>query len=242
LFALAAGVENAGGPHRCFFCAALCGAAHPADDYVRDSFTGRDSVRCPGSAWVCTGCVLCLREDAELRMHDGTLRRVTKAAMRSFSWLITERSAIAAGLGARDAIADWCLRPPPPPFAISVAISGQKHLLYRGAINHAAEPPWTITLEGERIHYMPAALAARLDLCGRLVAASGKPALAEPVSAYLAMSVLDRYRDGELLLEEFCRVRETPLTRLAGFLCPGKDVAQQQWPADVLDAGAAATA
>lgn len=166
LFALASGLDCSG-PERCLFCAAPCGRDHPSGDYLRDSFTGRDSLPCPGSEWVCPGCVLCLREDCTVAFLDGTSRRVPKGAMRCWSWLVTRTKALAGSKAHLDQWRDVCLSPPEPPFALVLSDSGQKHLLYRGRVCHSREHV-TVTLEGEPISYEPEALAQRLGLRGRL--------------------------------------------------------------------------
>src|SRR5205085_9757964 len=84
------------GPHHCFYCGAPAGTEFSASEYVQDSFTHRNDVVRPGSAWVCKGCVLCLREDCEVTYPDGTQRRQIKAAMRGQSWVVTRQRAVAA--------------------------------------------------------------------------------------------------------------------------------------------------
>lgn len=235
LFARAAGSDCIG-PLRCFYCGAPCDGAYPALAYVRDSFTGRNDVPCPGSPAVCTGCVLCLDEAADVTLLTGEHR--TGQKMRNWSWLVTERERLAGNKAHRDRWRASCVDPPRPPFALVLADSGQKHLLYRGVVCRSREDV-SVTLEGERVDYRPDDLHARLELCGRLIAASGKPALAEPPSVGMALGVLARYRASEMLLEEWTRVREEPLSRLAHWLSPPKERCEVEYPGDVTAAGAA---
>jgi len=212
-----------GGPNRCFYCGAACGVARPAAEYVRDSFTGRDSVVAPGSPWVCEGCVLCLRDAADVTLVTGETRHMDRIAVRAWSWLVTPDAALAASKAHLDALRASCLNGlSPAPWAVVLSDSGQKHLLYRGRVNFGP-PPWVVTLEGEPITYRPESLAARLALCGKLVAATGKPALAEPVSWRFAAAVIGRYDDGEALISEWSQAREEPLSRLAAWLSPNKE-------------------
>lgn len=229
LFALAHGARCEG-PHRCLFCGGPCGEQHPSGDYLRDSFTGRDSLPCPGSLWVCAGCVLCFREAADIPLCDGTTRHVKKCAMRAWSWVITGERVAAASKAHLDYLRGVCLNPPDPPFAIALSDSGQKQLLYRGVVCHSREAV-TVTLETERVHYRPTELSDRIQLCSRLVAPTGKPALLEAPDARFGMAVLDYWpTDGETYLEEWGRVRETPLSRLAQWLCPNRERCRELYP------------
>lgn len=220
------------GPHRCFYCAAPCGENNPASVHVKDTFTGRNEVPCPGSPWVCDGCVLCLREKADVVLIDGEKR--TGQKVRSFSWVLVDGMAFAATKAHLARLRDLCLVGRSDPWAIVLSDSGQKHLLYRGVVNCGSSQPWTVTLEGELIAYTQIELEHRLQLCGRLIAATGKPALAEPLNVRFGIAVLDRYpRRGELMLEQWGDVREEPLTRLALWLSPGKEEAIREYAGDV---------
>lgn len=232
LVAIAHGLDCVG-PHRCFYCAAPCREDHPAAIYVKDSFTGRNEVAAPGSPWVCPGCVLALREDAEIVMIDGVRRRVTKGCMRAFSWVVMADRAVAASKAHLDRLRALCLDPPPPPWAIVLSDSGQKHLLYRGVVNHDPGSPFVVTLEAERIAYRPDDLADLLAVAGRYCAATGKPALSEPIAARAGMAVLGRYPDlGESILDAWGRAWSTPIGRLAAWLCPAKDRCIEEYPSD----------
>lgn len=233
LFATAHGVACTG-PHRCFFCGAACEERHPAAFFVKDSFTGRTEVAAPGSPWVCDGCVLCLRESATCPMIDGTERLVTKCAMRAWSWLVTPKRVAAGSKANLERWRELCLHPPEPPFAIILSESGQKHLLYRGLVCWSQESV-CVTLETERVYYRTVELSERLFLCGHLVAATGKPALDEEIAPRFAMSVIARYPDtGEALIEAWSVLRETPLSRLAGFLSPNKEICESLYPSTAI--------
>lgn len=226
---LISSLGQSGGDFRCFYCGSSCSDEHPSAIHVKDSFTGRDGVFAPGSHVVCGGCVLCLRESADIVLIDGQLR--SGQMMRGYSWVINSTSAKAATKAHVAVLRSICLDPPEPPFAICLSDSGQKHLLYRGAVNHARDPV-VVTLEGERVEYCSLSLAARLTLCGKLISATGKPALRESVNARFATAVLGRFRDGESVLTEWIRVREQPLSRLAAWLAPPKEESAREYPCD----------
>jgi CRISPR type IV-associated protein Csf1 len=230
LFAAAHGIVCAG-DLRCFFCGAPCDGSRPSSQYVLDSFTGRNGVPCPGSPAVCEGCVLCLREDAVVPYHDGEHRHVTKAATRMHSWVITEGRAVAATKAHMAWLRSVCLAPPPPPYAIVLTDSGQKHLLYRGVVCRSVDVA-SVTLEELRIDYRPHELVDRLELCKRLVAATGKPALAEPPAIRMLQSVTEYHPDGEVFADTWRAVWCEPLSRLAAWLSPAKEEAQREYPGD----------
>lgn len=143
--------------------------------------------------------------------------------MRAFSWVITERQAIAASKAHLDCLRGVCLDPPEPPYAIVLSDAGKKHLLYRGVVNRSRDNV-SATLEGERIDYTPGVLRERLEFCIHLASASGKPALAEPITLPFAFAVLERYpAHGEDMLELWESIREHPLSRLSQWLCPNRD-------------------
>lgn len=243
LYAMAHGVACIGSSP-CFYCGAPCGPGSGGDVsvYVKDSFTGRSEVVAPGSPFVCAGCVLCLREDATVQLIDGTARHVAKCAIRSWSWLVTETATIAASKAHIRELRSVCLAGdggnPGKPWALVLSDSGQKHLLYRGVVNHGG-PPWRVTLEVERIDYTPESLAARLRLCGQLIAATGKPALAEPLTPRFAGAVMERYQNGETLVEDWSRVCREPLSRLAAWLSPKKEDCKHEHPSDRVSESAA---
>lgn len=234
LYAIAYG-QACQGLLRCYYCGAACDGSHSAADYVRDSFTGVSGVACPGSTSVCAGCVLCLRDAAEITLVNGEVRDMTRVAVRAWSWLITPDSALAASKAHLAEIRAACLGSlmgGDRPWAVVLSDSGQKHLLYRGVVNYGSSPVWSVTLEGERVDYRLDSLQTRLALCGRLVAATGKPALAAPVDFRFAASVMSRYTDGETLVREWDRVRREPLSRLTGWLSPNKEACLELYPSD----------
>lgn len=211
------------GDERCFYCGAPADGSYPKSQHVKSSFTGLTGVVAPGSDSVCAGCVLCLREACEFDQVDGSHRVATVSAMRGYSWVITKDRALAATKAHLVLLRAICLSPPEPPFAVVLSDSGQTHQLYRGVVNHSG-PMFALTLEARRVEFTPAALAERLALCGRLVAATGKPALSEPISSRFAMSVLERFPvNGEAFLNQWGVIRLAPLSLLAAWLSPKKE-------------------
>lgn len=224
LFALATGQPIQPGPHRCFYCLASCDAAHRADELVKDSFTGRDTVG--GGEYVCGGCVAAMAEKAMITI-DGEQRSGQK--VRGYSWIITRDGARACTKAHRELLLATCISPPEPPFVICIADSGQKHLLYRCPINISRESV-RVCLEGDAIRFRPAELAARQRLCRQVCAAIGKPMLSETLTINDQVRVAEYFGD-TIVLDEWLAVQRDPLSKLAAWLCPRKEDCTNAFPA-----------
>lgn len=226
LLAIANGIKCEG-EHKCVFCGAKAYREHA----LSETFTSHDTLVRPSSKHICEGCVIALQEAGTGTRPDGQEYTVNKSFRRMHTHIITEKQVVIATKEHIEFIRNTCLNPPEPPFVISIAISGQKHILYRGAVNRIREHV-QVTLEGEKIEYHINNLKTRLELTSRLVAATGKPALASGMSVSMWFAVCDRYgRDnGGIYCKEWEKVQYEPLSRLAAFLTPKKEVCQIAYP------------
>lgn len=218
LFAAAHNKTPRTGPHRCYYCGALCDGSNESREYVKSSFTGIDTVTAQHSPAVCDGCVMCLDERRTITTHDGQRREGQR--VRGYSWILSPAGAVPCTKADREFIRATCLAPPIPPYAISISDSGQKQLLYRGVVNHSRDVV-TVTLEGERISYRQEQLAERIRLVMPLIAATGKPALEEGLSVRQRMTCTEEC--GEEAVSRWKLVCGEPLTTLAIWLSPGKE-------------------
>ncbi len=226
LFAIARGIPAPIGPHRCFYCNAVCADDFLSKEFVKGSFTGWAGVANPNSDFVCGGCVATMNESADIQIPNES--RIGQR-IRNYSWLITESSARAFTKAHIAEIRQHCLNPPQPPFVLVISDSGQKQLLYRAPVCLDVNSP-IVMLEDEPIPYLIPALSQMLDLCGLLIAATGKPALREPVSFSFARAILTAYpATGEKMLEEWERVQSTPLARLATWLSASKEDQKEKY-------------
>lgn len=213
-----------GNSERCFYCGGKCGTEHLARDIVKSSFTALDTVTL--SDYVCPGCICAMDESATVTLLDGEVR--TEQKTRMYSWVVANGTRRAATKAHRASLLTICTTPPPAPFVICLSDSGQRQLLYLARVCLDASQP-VVSLEGEVIRYRPAELIARLRICKRIAAATGKPALLEAITPQTAMRVID-YHEDESLVSEWQKVQSEPLTRLAAWLCPPKEECQSEYP------------
>jgi len=229
LLARAMGVSCAG-PQRCYLCGAPCGMTHTREKFIRDTFTGGATVAYPASRFICEGCVLCLRESCEVPQCDGTNRHINKGAMRMCSWLLTATSATAATKAHTSWIREMALAEHAAPWCLSIAISGQKHLLYRGVVNYDAGPVRAVTLEGERIDYYVQDLRDMLATATAIVAACGKPSLEDGPTPATVIRMLEYLpRSGEKIVQRWQAYLQSQASQwsLACFLSPAKKEASR---------------
>ena len=209
---------------RCFYCAGRCTQKHKSKDVVKSSFTALDTVT--RSDYVCDGCMVAFDESATVTLLDGEVR--TEQKTRLYSWIVYDGNRHAATKAHRAQITQLCLTPPAPPYVISLADSGQRQLLYRARVCRGRV--WAVvSLEGEAITYRPEQLEQRLKLMKQVCAATGKPALLEPITAQTGMRVVEYFGDAEILAA-WSGLQADPLTKLAAWLCPPKEECQNEYP------------
>lgn len=211
--------QLARGERHCFYCGADCNDSRSTAEYVKHSFTDWPSVQAPASEYVCVGCELATQEKAEINGRSGQKRR-------NYSWLITAGRAVALTKANLPELRTPCFAPPEPPWALAIAASGQKQLLYRTPVNYDRELI-TVQLETERVTFRPAELAERYAQAEALVPGLGKTKLLDgywPTGLVLRLASL--YPDADQRLDRWRQVCGEPLSRLAAFLVPGKEAAE----------------
>jgi hypothetical protein len=209
---------------RCFYCGGRCTQEHKSKDVVKSSFTALDTVT--RSDYVCAGCMVAFDESATVTLLCGEVR--TEQKTRLYSWIVCDGKRHAATKAHRAQITQLCLKPPAPPYVISLADSGQRQLLYRARVC-SGRVYAVVSLEGEVITYRPEQLEQRLQLMKQVCAATGKPALLEPITAQTAMRVVEYFGDAEILAA-WSELQADPLTKLAAWLCPPKEECQNEYP------------
>lgn len=216
LYALAHGVQFMPGNERCFFCGAPCKRSIPLTTYLKDTFTDFGIVASPDSDWICAGCVLALREKAE----DVPGREDRPQKVRNYSWLVTADKAVALTKADKAELRRACLDPPPPPFALAIAETGQKHVLFRTPVNFADDPV-SVQMDSATITYRRADLDDRIHLAARLAPTIGVSRLLDPPATGAVLRLVEDHGDEAMAwVDEWIRVQGEPLSRLAVFLTP----------------------
>lgn len=217
------------GEHTCFYDSEPCDESLAAKEFVKGSFTGWAGVANPSSGFVCAGCVATMNELADITV-GGEARDGQK--VRNYSWVITTVSAEAFTKAHIAEIRGYCLNPPKPPYVIVIADSGQKQLLYRAPVCVDVNSP-VVMLEDEPVSYSIPALRQMLELCGKLIAATGKPPLKEPLNVSTTRFILECWPDeGEELINRWQRVSASPLARLALWLSDSKESQRRTYGMD----------
>lgn len=221
------------GEHRCFFCGASCDGGRPLygrtrevaragkvrhvpDPRIKSTFTDWPSVACPASDFCCAGCDLAMREKAT----DVPGREGRPQKMRNYSWVLAAgRPPRALTKADRAELRAACLDPPDPPYAIALAETGQRHVLFRTPVNGSRDPV-SVRLDAARIDYRVAALRDRLRLAHRLAQLFGVSRLASPAIPVGAIirAAAEAGDEAADLAAAWERVRGEPLSALAIFL------------------------
>jgi len=210
-----------GGPNQCYFCGAPCHGLNPLRQYLKKTFTDFDAITCPQSQFVCNGCVLSFREKVEMEGRDKPQK------MRTYSWVITDRVAVPYTKGEIAELRSACLFPPDPPYAIAIAVSGQKHVIFKTRVCNDSSRG-VVCMEGEVIDYDHHRLADRIELVTRILSVTGKPSLSVEPDTSMAMRLHDIYGEaGFELFEQWQSIRTQPLSRLSVFLSPPQKEAKQ---------------
>lgn len=136
---------------RCWLCGGTTGGRGlPVKKAIKDTFTDRDKARWPASRSVCPGCVFCL----------------SFTSLRNYSILATADELRHPG---RAEIRDLLLEPPEPPFALCIAVSGQKWLHFRAKVAYSWDG-YPVQLEETPVCVERPILREWLGVIGRLYA------------------------------------------------------------------------
>lgn len=209
------------GNQKCYYCGSPCNEEFESKNYVKKTFTNRDIVAYPGSKFVCGGCVSSFEEKRTITLIDGEQREQQR--VRGYSWILTKDMAIAAAKKHIALLRDTILNPPDPPFGIVIAVSGQKHLLFRSCLAYSRSV-FPVSFEDKIILVNPDELKKRLDILKPIIAVYGKNIDWSKKIITLAILLVDYFGNkGEEFLNEFLNMEKDLLTDLAVWLSPNKE-------------------
>jgi hypothetical protein len=210
LFASAHG-KTCAGDQPCFYC----GLPANVPLQLSSSFNEWSSVAFPQSTMICAGCDLALEEKRDMPGRDKPQK------VRNYSWLVTPTTA--TPLQSVADIRAACLAKYDTPWALAIAESGQKHLLWRATVNSPEEHWRVVQFELMRISYTCAQLESRLLLAQKIASAIGKPALTEALTPSLGMRLMESdLVDSDAEIYDWFRRATEPINRLVAYICPTK--------------------
>lgn len=209
------------GDNFCYYCGAKCDNSYSTKDFVKDIFSGRDSIPYPNSEYVCTRCAESFSENSTIEMIDGEIR--TNQRIRQYSWFITNQKKLAFTKAHIHIIRDILLNIPDPPFTFIFAESGQKHLIYRSKIA-LDKNEFYVMLEDNYILVNVEKLNVRIKFLEKLIAVFGKVAILGELSISLGEKLFALHgKETENILEKFEKIKNEELTKLAVWLSPNKE-------------------
>jgi CRISPR type IV-associated protein Csf1 len=214
--------KNDSGPQKCYYCGADCGVQNKKSDFVKDTFTNRDIVMFPGSEFVCNGCVESMgRGSDEMEMIDGSIKkRDNECGMqpRLYSWVLCKNKKMAATKAHLSQLLEAVLNPPEPPFAIVLADSGQKQLIFRAPVGIDKEK-YSLLLEDEKIFVDTKELKVILPLVNDMMSIFGKKRIFETESTNAYRMFIEKFGIEQInKLELWNGIKKMPLAKLAVWL------------------------
>ena len=213
---------------KCCICGCGTNGAFKGTDYFADTFRDYREMQCLQSPYLCSMCALSLKDvpSGVVTYIDGTKKtpRTEKRGLgyRFFSWYLVEgREPIGATKAhCKELRAVMAAPPVGKYFAIIIADSGQKQLIYRFDAQRITEPgmSYKVQYETEQV-LIDGEFWRLLDTADKIAAVMGKTRALEP-AGYLALSRCmeaygNEFADNYLY---FTARANTARARLCGFL------------------------
>lgn len=214
--------------HKCCICGCGTSNALLGKDYFGDTFRDYREMQDRLSPYICSMCALSLKDvpSGVVTYIDGSTKtpRSEKRGLgwRFFSWVLEEGK---APIGATKAhckeLRDVMTHPPvEKKFAIIIADSGQKQLIYRldAQFILSENTPYLVQFETEQVT-IDAEFWHLLGIADKIASVVGKMRVLEPANYLFLQKCMDTY--GESFAEDyqyFTQRAETAAARLCGFL------------------------
>jgi CRISPR type IV-associated protein Csf1 len=209
----------------CYYCGNSCSDLYTTKEYVKKTFTNQNIVKSPSSKYICESCTIVFSDTLDELFINGELNHNKK--LRNYSWVFNSDFKMAYSKKHISKLREIILNLPDsltPPFVICLTDSGQKHLIFRSKVNWTKDE-YFVTLEEENILVNPKELKKYIDTCIPLIAVSGKTFVADFKlhSIYITSQLSIRFKDSELLLNNFLALKNLSLLKLAVWLSPNKE-------------------
>lgn len=205
-------------PDSCCVCGEHATRTADANKALGANFTDRSMYRDHRSSRVCIGCLWCCsgKPPATLRMWS------VVAAPNVNLPPSHEKCAVPTGPGlhftnraAPQAVTAILLNPPPGPWMVTVATSGQKHVVPYGTVNHGTHQ-WTVRLESTNVTSNPSEFSTVLTAAARLRAAKHRADdITDGAPTLAAIKTEDDLREWNTHQQTLLPYRGSPLLDLA---------------------------
>lgn len=214
--------------HKCCICGCGTSNALLGKDYFGDTFRDYREMQDRLSPYICSMCALSLKDvpSGVVTYIDGSTKtpRSEKRGLgwRFFSWYLVEgKPPIGATKAHCKELRDVMAHPPVErKFAIIIADSGQKQLIYRldAQFILSESTPYLVQFETEQV-LINTEFWKLLGIADRIASVVGKMRVLEPANYLFLQKCMDTY--GESFAEDyqyFTQRAETAAARLCGFL------------------------
>lgn len=156
---------------KCWLCGGEAeGLGHHLKDVITSSFTDTNSAKCLTSKTVCYSCAALMKKEAwELACakHGHSPFFPVKDGKAPFlsNWMFSSHVFSADGWKRPDRkdLADILLNPPSPPFVVTIADAGKKHVIFRAKVNNSKDT-FFIQMDDETIFIDRILFSKILDL------------------------------------------------------------------------------
>jgi len=215
------------GPMKCFWCGAGCDESYPVT--VGATFHDWGEVFDRRASHQCAGCFAATWPKMTMPGREKPQRPWNYSWHCSAAGNVAMTKAHLPEMRALllDDIPDW-------PWAMAIADSGQKHLIYRTPVNYGARDyardGYVVRFELLRVAYRVEQLRDLVAMCDQISAACGKLAMSEPLGVSQFSAAYEAFGDGGVALcEKFNSIANEPVTRLAAFLAKNKEDARSEY-------------
>lgn len=221
----------------CWLCGGATEIGWPLRTALSGAFTDHNQAAIPSSPCVCDSCVALMRKEAwitacERHGHSPYFPAVEGKKPFLSNWMFSSHCFSGAGWQrpSRTSVRDILLHPPLPPFVLSVALAGKKHVLFRAPLNHARDQ-FSVQADENTLLIDHARFAVVLDRVEQGLALGlsrdgiqtgeyhPSAILAAGVSRWRALEELfdvdRRHAPNELLLACYCAHRADPRPKLS---------------------------
>lgn len=217
---------------KCCICGCGTNGIYKDSDYFPDTFRDYREMQCLQSPYICSMCALSLKDvpSGVVTYIDGTKKtpKTDKRGLgwRFFSWYLVEgREPIGATKAHCKELREVMANPPLNKyFAIVIADSGQKQLLYRFDAQYitARGMPYQVQFETERV-LIDGEFWKLLNIADKIAAITGKSRILEPAGYLVLSKCMEAY--GREFADDylyFASRLNTAKARLCGFLTLAK--------------------